>query len=394
MSWRFIGSRRYEVAWRLGHSATICRWCTRAIPGLLAALFLLVPACSWDQPAAPEAPPEPSSVVPPAMRAWFQARGVTLPQEPPARSHGASKALAGEILGDGDGDGDADYWDLWVLWHHCLNFPWVAKYYNLNLLDIDRDGDADWDDLAIMGRYLFGVPKPANTYGIGETLRVPIVASLSPSPEQTAFTDDESWHRFILTVQTETEQATDERVKVIANPPGSTVALEIASGNNQPSRSYCGAESNDTRRNLGNGAVIWLSGCAPGSTSVVIEDEEGEELAAYEVTIDQAVDSPFDIELVYVDHFTATQKQKIEAASIRWETIITEDVPTGRNGGTGAVRPVCEPAVGWHALGYPDLLSLYGGARCRVGLGANERRRARERSASGPGASVRASART
>ena len=66
----------------------------------------------------------------------------------------------------------------------------------------------------------------------------------------------------------------------------------------------------------------------------------------------------------------------------------------GRNGGTGAVRPVCEPAVGWHALGYPDLLSLYGGARCRVGLGANERRRARERSASGPGASVRASART
>ena len=53
----------------------------------------------------------------------------------------------------------------------------------------------------------------------------------------------------------------------------------------------------------------------------------------------------------------------------------------GRNGETGAFRPVCEPAAGLPAVGFPGPLWLFLGTRCQAGLGANERRMARERSA-------------
>ncbi len=145
--------------------------------------------------------------------------------------------------------------------------------------------------------------------------------------------DGTLWHRFTLQVQTASGEESDARVRVIANPGElSDLAIEISSASSAPPRSYCDAERNDTRPNLGHGDLVFLSGCLAGESRVLIEDEAGDSLAAYSITVFEAPqasarDASFDIELHFVDDFSPGHQALIEEAAEVWEAVISEGIP-------------------------------------------------------------------
>ena len=289
-----------------------------------------------------EPPPSPTSPSPDQqdyrrLVSWFSERGVVLPSELPAREPAAKAATddddEGERhLGDANGNGVLNFWDLWPLWHYFTGFAYMAEYYDFDLLDIDRDGDNDWDDLKYFGEFLYG-GTGENPWGIGLPLAPSIRASLSPDPGETRFTAEGTlWHRFTLHVQTASGDSSDARVRVIANPGElSDLAIEISSASSAPSRSFCEAERDDRTRSLGHGDTVFLAGCLAGESSVLIEDGAGDSLAAYSITVVEASqasapDDSFDIELHFVDDFSAGHKALIEEAAEVWETVISEGV--------------------------------------------------------------------
>lgn len=274
------------------------------------------------------------SEIPADMRAWFLERGVQIPAKPPpAPAAKVAKAAQDErLLGDGDSNGFVGFWDLWWLWNY-LTEGYSLSSLDLDLLDIDRDGDADWIDLGLLGNHLYAIPTPANAYGIGEPLAPDLVISLSPDPTTVNFVADGLiWHRFTLSVRTASGAVSDAKVKAIANPTTvSELTLEIATGARGPSSSYCGAERDDTKRNLGHGDIIWLAGCQAGLGSLVIEDAEGnwalENIYVVRVNEPRTSSSNFTIELVFVGTgFNSTQRSMVRDAADQWETVITGDI--------------------------------------------------------------------
>ena len=80
----------------------------------------------------------------------------------------------------------------------------------------------------------------------------PVVPSLSPDPSSVNFEADGTvWHRFTVN--------SDRELKVVANPTGSDIRVEI---NESRTRSFCPAEQNDAdSRTFGNGEAVYLAGC-------------------------------------------------------------------------------------------------------------------------------------
>ena len=288
-------------------------------------------------------PPSPTSPLPDQqdyrrLAAWFSERGVVLPSELPAREPAAKAASDHEEeeqrhLGDVDGNGVLNFWDLWPLWHYVTGFTYLASYYDFDLLDIDRDGDNDWDDLKYFGEFLYGGASE-NPWGIGLPVGPSIRASLSPDPGETRFTADGTlWHRFTLQVQTASGEESDARVRIIANPGElSDLAVEISTASSAPSRSFCAAERDDRTRRLGHGETVFLAGCLAGESGILIQDDDGDSLRAYSITVVEAAqasapDNSFDIELHFVDDFSPGHQALIEEAAEVWETVISQGVP-------------------------------------------------------------------
>ena len=91
-------------------------------------------------------------------------------------------------------------------------------------------------------------------------------ASIRPNPSTYRFTvAPDEWLPF--TVYTDADS-----VRVIVNPPGSDAVLEVASGNNPPSNSYCPAEPNETPEAFKNGETLYLQACGVGRTEIRIEE--------------------------------------------------------------------------------------------------------------------------
>ena len=257
------------------------------------------------------------------MKAWFEDRGVVLPAVPPAfpALKPAATAQDERILGDGSGNGAVTWWDLWYFWHH-LTGGYDDFSLDLDLLDIDRNGKTDWVDLGLLGDYLFGTGS--NPHGIGQPLSSSITASLSPDPTGFDFKDDGIWHRFTVNVD-----PPGSTVQVVVNATSeATLGLEIAQGARAPATSFCPGERDDTRQNFGDGATVWIAGCAEGATNILIADTDHEVLASYEIHVSRDVDASFDIEIVFIGNdITTTHQSFIRRAADRWEAIITEDIP-------------------------------------------------------------------
>ena len=285
-------------------------------------------ACA-DAPNAPLAPPSPSAGDYAALAAWFAERGIQLPANPPARP-AAKVAQAVRILGDGDRDGDNDFWDLWYLWNH-LTDGYTFSWYDLDALDINRNGAPDWLDLGLLGDYLYGSGE--NPHGIGQPIEEALAASLTPDPAEAGIEADGVWHRFVVKVTTISGRPSDRQVRVTVNPSaGATpLVLEISRRNTPPPSNYCGAEADDTRT-VGDGEVLYLSGCLAGPATILIEDTDGTFVGSYgfDVEAPGTRDDSFDIDLVFAPgEFTTTQQSFIRRAADLWEQIVTaglEDV--------------------------------------------------------------------
>ena len=91
-------------------------------------------------------------------------------------------------------------------------------------------------------------------------------ASIRPNPSTYRFTvAPDEWLPF--TVYTDADS-----VRVIVNPTDSDAVLEVASGNNPPSNSYCPAEPNETPEAFKNGETLYLQACGVGRTEIRIEE--------------------------------------------------------------------------------------------------------------------------
>ena len=199
-----------------------------------------------------------------------------------------------------------------------------------DLLDIDRDGDHDFDDLAVLGNHLYKIPQPPNTYGIGRPVAAPITASLDPSPQSVRFeADGEDWRKFTVRV------TGGASVEVVVNSLSlDALVLEIHKGRGRsaPTRSFCGAERNDSKTVV-DGDIIWIAGCAAGNSSIFVQDQDGnylEEFWSIDVHPVRTADTSFDIEFVFVgspitgSHLTAREVRLARQAADRWESVITE----------------------------------------------------------------------
>ena len=97
---------------------------------------------------------------------------------------------------------------------------------------------------------------------------------------------------------------------------------------NRPTSTYCPGERDDTRSNLSDGNVVWISGCVAGATNILVADSDYEVLTEYEIEVVRDIETSFDIELVFLgSSFTSTQKSFVRRAADRWEQIITEGIP-------------------------------------------------------------------
>ena len=78
-------------------------------------------------------------------------------------------------------------------------------------------------------------------------------ASLSPNPSTVNFQPNGQWHSFTV--------VSSESIKVVVNPAGSSLNVEIAT---RSTSNYCPAEGNDTFTRS-NGQSIYLAGCQAGT---------------------------------------------------------------------------------------------------------------------------------
>ena len=106
-------------------------------------------------------------------------------------------------------------------------------------------------------------------------------AWLMPDPSEVEFyADDPAWKTF--TVHTNLDS-----VLVRANPSGSDLALEVAGGQQVPTRDYCPAEGNDRpTRGRRDGYSLHVKACQAGRTKLLLIDyDTGEVLQQYEVNV-------------------------------------------------------------------------------------------------------------
>ena len=107
-------------------------------------------------------------------------------------------------------------------------------------------------------------------------------ARLTPDPAEVAFSaDDPAWKTF--TVHTNLDS-----VLVRANPSGSDPALEVAGGQQVPTRDYCPAEGNDRpTRGRRDGWSLHVKACQAGQTKILLIDyDTGEVVQEYEVNVE------------------------------------------------------------------------------------------------------------
>ena len=106
-------------------------------------------------------------------------------------------------------------------------------------------------------------------------------AWLMPDPAEVEFyADDPAWKTF--TVHTNLDS-----VLVRANPSGSDLALEVAGGQQVPTRDYCPAEGNDRpTRGRRDGYSLHVKACQAGRTKLLLIDyDTGEVLQQYEINV-------------------------------------------------------------------------------------------------------------
>ena len=106
-------------------------------------------------------------------------------------------------------------------------------------------------------------------------------AWLMPEPSEVEFyADDPTWKTF--TVHTNLDS-----VLVRANPSGSDLAIEVAGGQQVPTRDYCPAEGNDRpTRGRRDGYSLHVKACQAGRTKLLLIDyDTGEVLQQYEVNV-------------------------------------------------------------------------------------------------------------
>ena len=107
-------------------------------------------------------------------------------------------------------------------------------------------------------------------------------AWLMPDPAEVEFyADDPAWKTF--TVHTNLDS-----VLVRANPSGSDPAIEIAGGQQVPSRAYCPAEGNDRpTRGRRDGWSLHVKACQAGRTKILLIDYDTDAvLQQYEVNVE------------------------------------------------------------------------------------------------------------
>ena len=107
-------------------------------------------------------------------------------------------------------------------------------------------------------------------------------ARLTPDPAAVAFSaGDPAWKTF--TVHTNLDS-----VLVRANPSGSDPALEVAGGQQVPTRDYCPAEGNDRpTRGRQDGWSLHVKACQAGQTKILLIDyDTGEVVQQYEVKVE------------------------------------------------------------------------------------------------------------
>ncbi len=136
------------------------------------------------------------------------------------------------------------------------------------LADINKDNEVDWVDLKELGSYL--QDKTDNPFSIGVSVQS-FFAFLEPKipddPSAWMLTSNgHQWHSFTL-------KTNADSVRVIANPPGRDIILEISGGNNAPRRNYCAGERSDGARYIRrNEQPIHLAGCGAGYGQILIEE--------------------------------------------------------------------------------------------------------------------------
>ena len=107
-------------------------------------------------------------------------------------------------------------------------------------------------------------------------------AWLTPDPAEIQFSaDDPAWTTF-------TVHTTLDSVLVRANPPGSDPALEVAGGQQVPTRDFCPAEGNDRpTRARRDGWSLHVKACQAGQTKILLIDyDTGAVLQQYEVNVE------------------------------------------------------------------------------------------------------------
>ena len=107
-------------------------------------------------------------------------------------------------------------------------------------------------------------------------------AWLTPDPSEVEFSaDDPAWKTF--TVHTNLDS-----VLVRANPSGSDPAIEIAGGQQVPSRAYCPAEGNDRpTRGRRDGWSLHVKACQAGRTKILLIDYDTDAVVQqYEVNVE------------------------------------------------------------------------------------------------------------
>ena len=250
----------------------------------------------------------------------------------------AAKPAAAVLRGDFDGSGRVDQTDVIFL------FAWLAaqvEFPNTQMEagDIDDDGDTDWQDLALLGAYTYADPRPrTNPHGIGQPLAEPLSARLEPDPTTVDWSQHGVWHRFV--VRLEGGKGT-EFVRVRVNPAGDDRLFSMSTW--RQSSCFTGTNSTVGRR---NGNEVYIAACNYGKSVIFVEhytnerftDERGNKmwawsaLAIYE--IERAAPPPkpeateFNIDLVFLDRtqFTSREREQIQLAADRWESIITGDI--------------------------------------------------------------------
>lgn len=156
-----------------------------------------------------------------------------------------------------------------------------------------------------------------------------IGASVRPDPREIALRVEQWSEPLVVGLS----PAVFSRVRVVANPQGSPNLLEIT--NASPSRSYCPPEPGD-RKTLRPGQSFRLEACGSGMATLLVTTTTGVPIdtlvfavgdfdpGADELSPDW--DPAFNIELDYLSDFTQAQKDEIERAGRRWESVITADV--------------------------------------------------------------------